>query len=946
MKQDDPEISASQDPDSEARARKRRLKNTRKWLWGVIFLTTMISGSMLWGMESWMLGESLWRIEEWIFFAILAIGGLGLTGLMAGLGSGKHRLRHAILALVITVAIAGGMRWIGGELALSRLFRSDELTGTYTAMPETLEQRLVQWLENKHIGVPAWLKSRESKDRLFEYPPRMHRLVSYSRWSVRREFVRRMLMDETRAAYLVEKWYECFPAVTGQDVDLARRRDLMEMFRTIRENSSLSEKSRQAATLWMGLVFLSDPVEFSRWREPLRDAMLGIPDPMKAEHHDCWMRVLDTLLAYDPPASWPVATQSLTSNPKTLRRAVRERVRGVMSHFDAVVREFNASERAADWDGAFALWQDTGRWLAVYPGTTGEDRIKQWRQTTMFEWLKMDGLGTKWDDLFRGNEYFPQGEYLMNLAAEDTMELSPEQEAVLYAKACDWAEKAVALSEKATVSEGQSEAHVALEHVRVLHPFLNSTHQKDLVRRITPALIRPAVYTRSYGGFRKMPLFETCMHCRRLLERSWHEIPPDQLKTLAKNTRPLMSPNGSGSWLLCFDAWSDTPEFSDEERLLYSIAYNVSWRVMPPDTPKNLVEIIPLSRLPVPPVKEEVVRKVIADLKAASLPSSGGIESNLDRLYPNCPPSPAIVYGLTRKLREMQNGSRKLRSPDFETSMRMELSMSGLIEADDKLLAAITQLAREDPMFHRYFPYQPERHPDLWSDVLKSPLEARQTLVDLMPGSKNDNRLQSLLSSAAKLPPACDVVQAMWQELRERAKVATEPALRPKIYSALFHLAPLLPAKERLAMRSDFLEYFRKTPLPTNAWPDNVMDDIGVYHMFYQYGERIPWENDSLSAALSWSSDICTQTSMFPENGIETKSTGVFSYLTQAMVSYDIDGFSNTWPTNKPIPGRVWKRLPLQPPFEATPWQQARDLHLRRPDLRFPDHAWARPGRK
>jgi hypothetical protein len=496
MKDNDPDISASLEPDSDPGVRNRRLQNNLKWLMGVIFFTTMISGSMLWGMESWMFDESLWRIEEWNFFAILAVGGLGFTGFMAWLGSGKRRLRYAIIGLTITVVIAGSLRWAGREFALSRLFGSDELViGPYISpLPDTLAQRLVKWLDNKHIGVPAWLKARAEEFRDTEYPPRMHRLISYSRWSVRREFTRRMMMDEKHAVYLVEHWYECFPAVIGQDVDLVRRRELMEMLLGFRGDPSLSEMSRQVATLWMGLIFLTDPVEFARWREPLRDAMLGTPKPMKAAHHDCWMRVLDTLLAYDPPASWPAATKTLTTKPFTLRRAVRERVRGVMSHFDAVVREFDNSERAADWGGAFALWQDTGRWLAAYPDTAGEERIKKWLQTTMFEWLKTDGLGTKWDDLFRGSEYFPQGEYLVNLAAEDMMELSPEQEAVLYTKACAWAEQAVALSEKATVSKDQSKAHVALEHVRVLHPFLNSAHQKDLVHRITPALIRPAVY--------------------------------------------------------------------------------------------------------------------------------------------------------------------------------------------------------------------------------------------------------------------------------------------------------------------------------------------------------------------------------------------------------------------------------------------------------------------
>ena len=404
-----------------------------KWLLGGAFLATLLIGSICWGMESWMLPEATWRIAKWIRLAVAIGGGLGFAGFMVLLARGKHRPRQALLGLAITVGVVGGMRWIGGELAVSRLCKAEELSGALSATPTSLSQRVVQWLEDNHINVPVGLKTWASNGKPMENPPRMSRLVSYSRWPVRREFVKRMMTDEKHAAYLAGRWDECFPAVTGADVDLAHRRDLMEMFRTIHGNLSVSECSRQAASLWMGLVFLTDPVEFARWRGPIRDAMLGVSDPIQAEYHDCWMRVLDTLLAYDPPASWPVATEALISNPTTLRRAVRERVRGVMSHFDAVVREFEASERAEDWGGAFALWQDTGRWLA-------------------------------------------------------------------------------------------------------------------------------------------------------------EELAPEHLKTLVENSRSRWDPYGCSALILYFDAWSATPNFSDEEWLLDAIACGRIWKVLPPGTPKDQVE--------------------------------------------------------------------------------------------------------------------------------------------------------------------------------------------------------------------------------------------------------------------------------------------------------------------------------------------------------------------
>jgi hypothetical protein len=950
MKQYGPEIPVSRHPAPDSVGCACGMGTTLNRVIGIITLATLIGGSLLGGVESWMLPESLWRTGDWVWLSVAGAGGLGFTGFMISLGCGRHRLRLAVVALGISLAMACGVRWIGGELALGRFFHSYELGGTADDEPESLSQRLAKWLEDKQLGVPAWLQARASANRAVADPPRMHRLLAASRWPVRRGFVKRMMRDEKLATYLVENWDECFPAVTGADVDLDHRRELMEWLRAFREDPSLSENSRHAATLWMGLVLLTDPAEFAVWREPVRDAMLRVAEPIQADHHDCWMRVLDTLLAFDPPESWPVATQVLASHPTTLRRAVRERVRGMMHHFDAIVREFDDSGRSGDWNGAFAIWQDTGRWLAAYPGSAGEHRVKQWRSTTMFRWLETDGLGTKWDKLFYNQEI------LLNLTDEDLVDLTPEQEAVLYAKACGWADQAAALSEIVKDPSGRDEraAHAALERVRVLHPFLGSALQKDLVRRLAPALTRPAVYTASINANSKPhAVFATCNRCRRFLERSWHLISPEHLKILAGNIRPLISPRGSGAWLLCFDAWSDTPEFSDDEWLLHALSFERIWRVMPRGTPGELLEIVPNTNLPVPPASDETVRKVIADLKAAMFDGNGSmlsldtIQSNLARLYPDHPPTLAVTRALCLRIRVIQRNFRPPESPDFETLVRIELFLSGLTEADDSLLAVVASQGRDNDWFYRSLPEWRLDDPDPWSEVLKSVSAARRSVQTLV-GRDYGDRLQGLLSSAAKSPPAGDVVGAMWQELLKLAETS-KPDLKPQIYGALIHLSPLVSANARLAMRQDFLEYFRKTPLPIDKWPDKAIHDIRQARYFRPKGEGIPWENDALSAALSWSSDIGRQIDFTPEYGFAEKFTGVFSYLAQAMVSYADEGLGGIWlnhnPVHEPLPRTVWKRQPLHLPFEPTPWQQARDLHLRCPDLRFPDRAWVRPGR-
>jgi hypothetical protein len=925
-KQDDPTMQAS--TEQEFRVPGHGTGNAVRWLPGVAALAVLIIGCVMRGVEPWMRPQLFWRTAEWVWPLMAGVGALGFTAFMISLDSGRHRLRQAMIALVVSFSLAGAMRWVGGELAISRLVDSPELSGNpyYTSTgSRSISQKLVSWMKDNATEHP------ETTDL-----PRMHRLVSSSRWPVRREFLKRMTRDEKLAGHLVEKWNELFPAVTGADVDLHHRRELMTILDGFRNDTSLTKASRHAAILWMGLVLLSDPDEFAMWREPVRDAMLGTPEPFQAKHHDCWMRVVDTLLAHDPPASWPAATEGLTSNPTTLRRAVRERVRGIMSHFDAIEREFDASSGAADWDAAFALWQDTGRWLAAYPGTHEEARVKQWRSATMFQWLNTDGLGTLWKDLDHNFEI------LLNLTSEDVVDLTPQQEAVLHAKACHWADQATALSEKAATESEREEAHSAMERVRVLHPFLTNIHQKEIVRKVTPTLVRPDIYSKhgEYGS---------CDRCSSWMKQSWRQLSSEDLNTLAKNMRPILSPRRGNAWLLCIEAWSDRPELGDEEWLLRAIAEGPFWKSTNPDTPRDLIEIVPYTRLPVPPVKDEVVCKAIAIIKAAMWDAGGQIlpaadvSSNLASMVPEYQLSSATRKALHYSVSRIRAEFRLRDFKDFESAMRMDLYLSGLTAADESLLSEIARRARDDGRFHDRLCHW---HPNPWRDVLKSPSEARQYLLSLI--SKDDSRLRGLLSSAVKNPPPDDVVLAMWQVLRKLATTA-DSVDKPRVHASLFRLAPLVPVAERLAMRSDFLEYFRATPLPSNKWPDFAMVDVWQWRSHYGAGEAVPWEEDSLSAALSWSSDIYEQTDLTPENGVAEQSRGVFSYLAQAKVSYSYEVFTGTWmnqdPINEPVSKSVWKRSPLKTPLEPTPWQQARNLHLKRPDLKFPDHAWPRPGR-
>ena len=182
--------------------------------------------------------------------------------------------------------------------------------------------------------------------------------------------------------------------------------------------------------------------------------------------------------------------------------------------------------------------------------------------------------------------------------------------------------------------------------------------------------------------------------------------------------------------------------------------------------------------------------------------------------------------------------------------------------------------------------------------------------------------------------------------LRQRSN-SGEQGARLEAFGAMFRISPLMSREQRIEMRKEFLRYFASTPISQGEWPVNPMREIITGHSFGT-DEGIPWEDDGLSAALSWSSKIKAETKFTYGYGESVTRSGVFSYITQAFAPFHRypDWLSTVPPLptiREPTVLRKWRRDPLRLPLEATPWQNARALHLRRPDLKWPDRAWYRP---
>lgn len=182
---------------------------------------------------------------------------------------------------------------------------------------------------------------------LYDQP--VEALLAIFEWEIRREFMQRMMMDEAKATLLVLEWPRMFPVVSGQDVTLANRLEMLDW---------LDGRSCEASTFWMALVVLTDPEAFAGWRVPVRDRMLAADDPATLPEADAWMRALNLLLAMDAPGDAVALTQPLLRHPNLMRRALRERVRGMDGHLPAMLDALVAIDADGGIHAAAAMWVD------------------------------------------------------------------------------------------------------------------------------------------------------------------------------------------------------------------------------------------------------------------------------------------------------------------------------------------------------------------------------------------------------------------------------------------------------------------------------------------------------------------------------------------------------------------------------------------------------------
>lgn len=881
---------------------------------------------LLWCVEPWQRPGFPHVIPDAILLSLASVGLLGLALVIAGRRKTTRRWRWVLAVCVCGFALLGGARLLCGKLALSTLeSRVDQIIALppgSVSFPDQrrnpISSRLVDALKWLGLGVPDWL-SKHAEYRSDMPPPKPEQLIAPSRWPLRRAMADSMVTNDTRARFLMQHWKDYFPAIIGADVSLEHRREWMSLLKTLREDDSLTASSRQAAVFCMALVILTDPPEFENWRVPVRDAMLGGREPLPPRTEDVWMRTIDTLLAMDPPESWVALTEPLTANPDHLPYAMQVPVRGLAGNFDALSREFELFESRNQTEHGFALWLGAGASLEAWPDAFEKSeaaRIRHWRRDVLFRWLMDHSRGTRKE--------------LAETKGRALLEFTPEQQQQLATSAGEWARLACGEVESSVESAKLTDSR-PLMLVRLLCPYLTDHQQSEIRRLLIPVMLRPELFQRK--GPIKSVRFDPDW-----VEWLWKIQPlmnADQRKTLQTGLAPFMGnlfpSEPSSAVLLCLDAWSDMPALSAEKWLALASHFKPGWKIVPRNNPREPFDPLGDGPLPIPPLDEHAVETLARHLDAAfstrnKKKFSETLDLGLNEGDSTAPPSTVISHCSYNQVGRWQSSGILGLHPVAEL-FKMELYLKGLSELDDGGLRTIKEFARNgrDPFHWGWWLRRAGNFDSPWSDVLRDPQMAAQETVRLIEQSYYDS-LTGLLFSVEKSPPDAAVVRAIWDALRRKSQSASIEH-KTKIFGVLFRMSHLLPRDERLAMRRDFLTGFHAKEISALDFTDDDSWGVPWDPLLYSGGGMgIPWEDDELSAALSLSSNLGRLTRFYPAELTDMHSNSTFRFLALGVL-----------PRHKINPrsghAEFIKMRPLTAPFEPTPWQRARELHLHRPDL-------------
>jgi hypothetical protein len=240
-----------------------------------------------------------------------------------------------------------------------------------------------------------------------------------------------------------------------------------------------------------------------------------------------------------------------------------------------------------------------------------------------------------------------------------------------------------------------------------------------------------------------------------------------------------------------------------------------------------------------------------------------------------------------------------------------------------------------------------------WALLINS-LSRMQTMLE-HPEVLDTHVSRGLMEYLERNPPSAEIRAAILHHFDSQLSSGIR-SQRLAAYRVLLKLSHWMGPEKRTAFRSRLHGLFNRDRPTLKEWADTMMLPMDPKSDYPKYdaisdvecrSEWVKWEDDELSAQLSWSSQIHQELAMLPHEWRLSPDRGVFMYLNTYLDACFTNGFTGSWfqpaGLDVALSGRYRRGLPPDVPFEATPWQRARELHLRKPGLDFPDRALFRP---
>lgn len=263
----------------------------------------------------------------------------------------------------------------------------------------------------------------------------------------------------------------------------------------------------------------------------------------------------------------------------------------------------------------------------------------------------------------------------------------------------------------------------------------------------------------------------------------------------------------------------------------------------------------------------------------------------------------------------------------------------------------LAEIFHAEPRLHEDYWDLPD--PEYWGRLLASPAEA-QAVLDKFD-VRNDYVLRGMMEYLLNHPPEANVRQVIIRHYETRL-TSNQRWQRITAARVLLRLSHWREPREKADLRERLDSFFKDTKPSLSEWAHAMMIPMEPQHDYPRgyailedqcRSEWIEWSDDDLSARFSWSSQIHHELAPLPHNWKLKPDNGLFMYLNSYLDACDACPWTGVRYEPKKLNeavSAVDRRGPVPaPPFTATPWQRARELHLHRPDLELPERALYRP---